>query len=113
MNLLQKLYKGRRNPICVLVSTGCDPFDNELVFKALEHRVCHSLTGFEWGCNGSAGPADLAKSILWDLLGAEPQPTLYQSFKERFVANWSDSWQIDTAIIEKWLQKNFPEVLDV
>jgi len=44
--------------------------------KPLKHQVYHSPTGFEWGYGGS-GPADLARSIMWDHLGKEPSPSLY------------------------------------
>jgi len=71
--------------------------------KPLKHRVHHSPTGFEWGYGGS-GPADLARSILWDYLGKEPAPALYQSFKEQFVARWGDKWKMTGHAITLWME---------
>lgn len=38
--------------------------------RTLRHYVRHSPTGLEWGYGGS-GPADLARSILIEVLGSE------------------------------------------
>jgi hypothetical protein len=72
--------------------------------KLLEHHVRHSPTGFSWGYNGS-GPADLARSILWDFLGNEPAPWLYQAFKSHFVACWPQdgNWVLTAEEIRQWL----------
>lgn len=77
--------------------------------RKLIHRVYHSPTGFEWGYGGS-GPADLARSILWDFLGEEPERSLYQSFKNQFVAGWGDEWEITSEEIKSWIIKTFGEV---
>lgn len=37
----------------------------------LKHHVYHSPDGHSWGYEGS-GPTELAKDILWDVLGHEP-----------------------------------------
>jgi len=42
----------------------------------LPHHVLHSPDGHSWGYGGS-GPAELAKDILCDHLGGEPDPRLY------------------------------------
>ena len=70
----------------------------------MEHRVCHSPTGLSWGYAGS-GPADLARSILWDFLGNEPARWLYQAFKFAFVAGWPQdgSWVLTAEEIRQWL----------
>ena len=70
----------------------------------LRHYVRHSPTGFGWGYNGS-GPADLARSLLWDALGAEPHPALYQQLKRDLVACWdSDSeWNVDRDALREWV----------
>lgn len=71
--------------------------------KELPHRVRHSPTGFEWGYGGS-GPADLARSILWDHLGLEPASILYQRFKQDWVSKWPKSgFTIDSQEIDEWL----------
>lgn len=72
----------------------------------LEHRVLHSPDGFSWGYGGS-GPADLARSILWDAVGAEPAPWLTQEFKGRFVAKWpmheGECWRISIQTVMAWV----------
>jgi len=70
--------------------------------KPLTHHICHSPTGFNWGYGGS-GPADLARSILWDYLGEEPTPELYQEFKNTFVTGWKERWQITSTEIKIWI----------
>ena len=73
--------------------------------KCLRHHIYHSPTGFCWGYRGS-GSADLARSILWDLIGMEPYPELYQTFKFRFVAEWGDEWTITEKQIRDWMLEN-------
>ena len=53
----------------------------------VEHQlVRHSPDGFEWGYGGS-GPADLARSIVGDLLEqADPIPADYQRVKSALIA---------------------------
>jgi hypothetical protein len=70
----------------------------------LEHRAHHSPTGFSWGYGGS-GPADLARSILWDFLNAEPAPWVYQAFKFAYVARWPQDggWTLTAEEIRQWL----------
>ena len=54
--------------------------------RPLRHLLRHSPGGFEWGYGGS-GPADLARSIVGDLLEqADPSPADYQRVKEKLVA---------------------------
>jgi hypothetical protein len=72
--------------------------------RPLIHQNRHSPTGFEWGYGGS-GPADLARSILADVLGRMPGPELYQEFKREFVAGWGDAWSIGEAEIWDWLMQ--------
>ena len=61
----------------------------------LPHHVLHSPDGFEWGYSGS-GPADLARSLLWDVLGVAPETAQYQTFKEDTVAGWKTAkWSIN------------------
>jgi hypothetical protein len=72
--------------------------------RPLIHHIRHSPTGFAWGYAGS-GPADLARSILWDHLGGEPHPACYQGLKFAFVATWSQSapWELRSEEIDEWL----------
>ncbi len=52
----------------------------------LPHLEHHSPDGFEWGYYGS-GPADLARSIVGDLLRTpQPAPREYQLVKRELVA---------------------------
>lgn len=70
----------------------------------LHHHVRHSPTGFGWGYAGS-GPADLARSLLWDALGAEPHPSLYQRYKREVVGWWDEDteWDTDRDTIRDWV----------
>lgn len=70
--------------------------------KRLKHRIFHSPSGLNWGYLGS-GPADLARSILWNYLRREPNRNLYMAFKEAFVSGWSDKWKITSTQIKKWI----------
>ncbi len=70
----------------------------------LAHRVKHSPTGLSWGYAGS-GPADLARSILWDYLGEEPSRGAYQAFKAEYVAHWPQdgNWEITSDKVGDWM----------
>jgi hypothetical protein len=71
--------------------------------RPLKHRVRHSPTGLEWGYHGS-GPADTARSILWDVLGSEPEPRLYQQFKADIIGGLDhDDWQLSEQAVRDWL----------
>jgi len=96
-----KVYKGKRlgprnslPPVEVTVQDGT-------ITYPLPHLVYHSPTGFEWGYLGS-GPADLARSILFDCLGVQLANKLYQEFKQKFVSRWGDEWQITSSEILNW-----------
>lgn len=96
-----KIYRGRRlEPEKGTISN----VEVTVNGKTLRHHVFHSPTGFNFGYGGS-GPADLARSILWDYLGKEPPSVLYQNFKDTFVAAWGDIWQITSREIQKWIKK--------
>lgn len=53
--------------------------------KSLQVRR-HSPSGFNWGYGGS-GPAQLALAILLELLPEDKAVSLYQYFKQEFIAN--------------------------
>lgn len=75
-DMSEKRYRGTRvNGRCrVLVEVDGDTMP-------LRHVVVHSPTGFEWGYAGS-GPADLALSILADMLDEQPaDKELYTGFR--------------------------------
>jgi len=70
--------------------------------EPLIHRVRHSPTGLEWGYGGS-GPADLARSILWDWLGREPTQRAYMALKFDVVARLAQAgWRLPAAELEAW-----------
>ena len=96
-----KVYRGRR--LKPEQGTGSN-VEVTVNGKPLKHHVYHSPTGFNFGYGGS-GPADLARSILWDFIGAEPTLGLYQDFKFRFVSGWKDTWEITSEEIQNWLDK--------
>jgi len=94
-----KVYRGRRlEPEKRTVSN----IEVTVNGKPLKHHVYHSPTGFNFGYGGS-GPADLARSILWNFLGKEPSRILYMDFKTRFVARWKDKWEITSLEIQSWI----------
>jgi hypothetical protein len=84
--------------------------------RPLRHIVLHSPAGMAWGYEGS-GPADLALSILSDVLGERPTPKQlmygqfkaqphYQAFKRTFVAGWEMGYafEIDADKVIDWLK---------
>lgn len=71
----------------------------------LPHLVHHSPTGMEWGYGGS-GPADLARSIIGDVLGTnDPDPVIYQEFKCDFVSGFGDRWEVSIEDIHIWAKE--------
>lgn len=95
---LQDGYAGVRTcggPVVVRIRRGEQ--------KPLPHVIRHSPTGYEWGYGGS-GPADLALSILADVIGPTTADYFYQDFKWEFVAAWSDRWEIRRDEILRWLE---------
>jgi hypothetical protein len=102
-----KVYKGYRTSSGPVIIKSTEGKTGQEV-EALKHVVLHSPTGMEWGYGGS-GPADLALSILTDLLGGPMARRYYQQFKFDFVAGFKDNWTISADEIRKWLAtKNNP-----
>jgi hypothetical protein len=90
--------------------------------RPLRHIVLHSPAGIAWGYEGS-GPADLALSILCDVLGERPTPKQlmygqfkaqphYQAFKRQFVAGWEmgKPFDVDSEAVIVWLRNRGVEV---
>ncbi len=108
--MIKKVYRGEPGGVVnVILSSGRS--------RPLRHVVLHSPTGFGWGYNGS-GPADLALSILCDVLDERPSEKQiehgrfkayphHQSFKREFVAGWdiAKGFEISSEIIIDWLRK--------
>jgi hypothetical protein len=73
--------------------------------QALKHVCLHSPDGFEWGYGGS-GPADLALSILADLVGDDTARAFHQDFKWKFICLLPhDEWELGEAGIMEWLKQ--------
>lgn len=73
---------------------------------SLTHWMRHSPDGFQWGYGGS-GPADLARSMLLDLLGSYAQSIvnhIYQDFKRDFIEIAADDLMIKEEDIRIWLK---------
>lgn len=86
-----KIYEAIRHEergVVATVRVGEDGPRDELF-----HHVQHSPTGFEMGYQGS-GPADLARSICWDVLGREPHPVAYQAVKDQVVSQSRDAFAV-------------------
>jgi hypothetical protein len=104
---------------------GCVVNDGRGTATLLRHCVYHSPTGFETGYSGS-GPADLALSILADLLDASPEAIkrklaewnyphrgaeqallFHEQFRREFITPRplckGDSYEIWGAQIQSWL----------
>lgn len=96
-----KTYRGVRLGKTAAAHVSVDVEENGKI-TPLHQRVYHSPSGFNWGYGGS-GPADLARSILWDLLGEEPARRLYMAFKWAHVARWGREWAITSGEIEAWM----------
>ncbi len=84
-------------------------------FRPLRHQLRHSPTGFEWGYGGS-GPADLARSLLYDATGSTDG---YQHFKWEVVARFPsdyhravaggrqrEEWRITEREVREWAERN-------
>lgn len=69
--------------------------DGEFTVRPLEHLVQHSPDGFEWGYFGS-GPADLARSIVGDLIDdRDPAPALYRELRHQLARMPRDGGELD------------------
>lgn len=83
-----------------------DPSGSLAHLGRLADRVRHSPGEFDWSDTGSSRP-DLARSLLWDALGREPEPELYQQFEREHVANWpmhpGECWRITEKEVQDWL----------
>lgn len=74
------------------------------VERPLIHQAHHSPTGMAWGYQGS-GPADLARSILADLLGRIPHPAIYNQFWRDYVRTWpkDQPWDVTDEDLIEWI----------
>jgi len=110
---MMKIYAGKRTPegVQITVQTVGHNGDAPQV-RPLKHVAYHSPSGLEWGYGGS-GPADLALSILCDLLDEHPQGMeeiertqawhFHQAFKWQVVSTWGEAWHIREDQVRHWL----------
>ena len=120
--MIKKIYRGEPGGMVKVIPPSGRSRPLRHVVGERKSRSLNSPTGFGWGYGGS-GPADLALSILCDVLGERPskkrlyygrfkaQPH-YQAFKREFVASWDfmDGFEIDSDTIVAWLRKRSVEV---
>lgn len=99
---MSKVYVGRARGTVgageVLVKQGDE-------VKPLTHRVHHSPDGFSWGYHGS-GPAELARCLLWDHLGEQPEPAMYQALKDEVIAKFLQGsfWTLTENEVRSWVE---------
>jgi hypothetical protein len=92
-----KLYRGGRSLDGAVVTVDGKPLSPRYDLKRL------SATGFEWTYEG-AGPAQLALAMLADHLGDDARAlALYERFMARVVAELDNSWELNSADIDKAL----------
>jgi len=104
-----KKYIGKRTivgPCQVVVGVGVVSGEHpgQETIHVLKHIVRHSPTGFQWGYGGS-GPADLALSILTDLIGLKRAERLYQDFKWKFIAPVHSDLELREDEIRAWVEE--------
>ncbi len=73
---------------------------------SLMHRVRGSFVDFQWD-SGGPGTTDLARALLWEVTGIEPEWRIYRLFKNEVVAAWpravGECWRISEREIRQWL----------
>lgn len=70
----------------------------------LKHICIHSPDGYNWSYGGS-GPADLALSILVDVIKVEKDAeSMHQQFKWAFIARWKESFSITEEEVKEWIK---------
>jgi Family of unknown function (DUF6166) len=73
---------------------------------SLMHRVGGVFVDFEWD-GGGPGTTDLARALLWEVTGVEPEWRTYRLFKNEVVASWPRHvgvcWRISEEEIRQWL----------
>jgi hypothetical protein len=69
-------------------------------------KVRGAETDFQWD-GGGPGSTDLARALLWEVTGFEPEWRIYRLFKNEVVAGWpvqeGESWRISDDQIRRWL----------
>lgn len=106
-----KKYVGKRMEsgpcrVSVVVEVLSGPYSGTQASHDLRHVCRHSPDGFQWGYGGS-GPADLARSILFNVLGEyakERVERLYQDFKWKFIAPVQGDLEILEEDVLAWVK---------
>jgi len=68
------------------------------------HYVKHSLKEMSWGSN-TPESADLALSILMECVEQNLALKFYEDFKQEFVIEWDDDWDITEEEVKDWVNK--------
>ena len=73
---------------------------------SLMHKVQGAFVDFGWD-GGGPGTTDLARALLWEVTGVEPEWRTYRLFKNEVVATWprraGECWRISEEEIRQWL----------
>jgi len=104
-----KKYVGKRMSVgrcqvSVVAAVQAGEYEGQEISHPLRHVCRHSPDGFQWGYGGS-GPADLALSILTDLIGLERAERLYQDFKWKFIAPVHGDLELREDEIRAWVEE--------
>lgn len=74
--------------------------------SSMRYKLDGVLVDYTWDGGGS-GSTDLARALLWDVTGIEPEWRTYRLFKNELVAGWpkhvGECWRISDVEIKKWL----------
>jgi hypothetical protein len=70
------------------------------------HSVRGSDSEYQWD-GGGPGSTDLARALLWEITGVDPEWRVYRLFKSEIVATWpldvGECWRISEKEIRQWL----------
>lgn len=75
---------------------------------SLMHKVRGTYVDFQWDGGGPV-TTDLARALLWEVTGLEPEWRIYRHFKNEVVAAWprhvGECWRISEQEIKQWLAR--------
>ncbi len=73
---------------------------------SLRNKVRGVAGDFVWD-GGGPGSSDLARALLWEATGSDPEFRIYRLFKSEVVAAWprqeGECWRISQSEIRAWL----------
>lgn len=73
---------------------------------SFKHKVDGDFVDFEWD-GGGPGTTDLARALLSEVTGMEPEWRTYRLFKTEVVATWprhvGECWRMSEEEIRQWL----------